>query len=79
MSIWTRGYLFQHYRSFSLKETEVVFLETKNLVVFLVAASILFGFCFKLNVFTIKISNLLLPFGAKGDGGYESWYKYTLF
>ena len=33
---------------------------------FLVAVSILFGCCFKLNVFTIKISNLLLPFGAKG-------------
>ena len=32
-------------------------------------AVILFGFCFKLNIFTIKISNLLLPLGAEGAEG----------
>ena len=31
-------------------------------------AVILFGFCFRLNIFTSKISNLLLPLGAEGLG-----------
>ena len=31
-------------------------------------AVILFGFCFRSNIFTSKISNLLLPLGNKGVG-----------
>ena len=30
-------------------------------------------FVFRLNIFTIKVSNLLLPLGAEGAGGFESY------
>ena len=36
-------------------------METQNLIFSKVVVSILLGFCFRLNIFTIKISNLLLP------------------
>ena len=39
----------------------------------IVAGSIWFVFCFRLNIFIIKISNLLLPLGAERAGGRESW------
>ena len=39
---------------------------------FIVAVSISFGFCFRLNIFTSKIWNLLLPLEAEGSGGCES-------
>ena len=32
------------------------------------------GFCFRLDIFTSKISNLLLSLGAERGGGCESWY-----
>ena len=67
-----RSYLFQRLqktRSFSLKENEAVFLETQNLMFSIVAVSILFRFCFRLNICTSMISNLLLPLGTKGCGG----------
>ena len=35
---------------------------------FSIVAVILFGFCFRSNIFTSKISNLLLPLGNKGMG-----------
>ena len=35
---------------------------------FSIVAVILFGFCFRSNIFTSKISNLLLPLGNKGVG-----------
>ena len=35
---------------------------------FLKAVCILFGFCFRLNISTSEISNLLLPLGVKGVG-----------
>ena len=34
----------------------------------IVAVSILLGFCFRLNIFTSKISNLLLPLEAEEGG-----------
>ena len=34
----------------------------------IVTGSIWFDFCFKLNTFTSRISNLLLPFGTEGRG-----------
>ena len=43
-------------------------METQNLIFSKVVVSILLGFCFRLNIFTIKISNLLLPLGAEGMG-----------
>ena len=58
LSTWTRGYLFQRLhktRTFSPEENEAVFLETKNLIFSRVAVSILFGFCFRLNIFTSAI------------------------
>ena len=69
-SIWTRGCLFQSLhetRRFSLKEHGAVFWRAK-------VGRICFVFCFRLNSFISKISNLLLPFG-----GRESWYTLTGF
>ena len=43
-------------------------METQNLIFSKVVVSILLCFCFRLNIFTIKISNLLLPLGAEGMG-----------
>ena len=72
LSTLMRAYLFQRLhktRSFSLKENEdtKLFLETKNLN-FSIVSVILFGFCFRLNVFTNKISNVLLPLEVEGVG-----------
>ena len=39
---------------------------------FSTVAVILFGFCCRLNIFTSKISNLLLSLEAEGGGGCES-------
>ena len=69
-----RAYLFQRLhktKSFSLRENDAVFLETQNLI-FSIAAVILFGFYFRLDIFTSKISNLLLLLGAEEVGGCES-------
>ena len=38
----------------------------------MVPRSTRFVFCFRLNIFTSKISNLLLPLGAEGAGGCKS-------
>ena len=73
------GYLSQHLhktRSFSLKENDAVFLETQNLIFSRVAASVLFGFCFRVNIFTCKISNLLLPLGSRGLGAVNLDISY---
>ena len=59
------------HRVLSLRENGAVFLETQDLI-FSIAAVILFGFCFRLNIFTSKISNFLLPLWAEGGGGCES-------
>ena len=40
-------------------------LETRNLI-FSIVIAILFSFCFRLNTFTNKISNSLLPLRAEG-------------
>ena len=37
------------------------------------AGGIGFVYCFRLNIFTNKISDLLLPFGTEGAGGCESY------
>ena len=39
-----------------------------KLYFFIVAAGVLFAFCFRLNTFTSKISNLLSPLGAERVG-----------
>ena len=46
----------------------------QNLIFSIVDVSVLFGFCFRLNTFTSKISNLLSVLGADGVGSCESWY-----
>ena len=48
-----------------LRKNDAVLLETQKLI-FSIVAVILFGFCFRLNIFTSAISNSLLPLGAKG-------------
>ena len=70
----TRAHLIQRLHkteSFSLKENDAVFLETRNLI-FSIVAVILFGFCFRLNIFTSKISTLRLPLVAEGGRACES-------
>ena len=52
-------------RTFGLRENEAIFLETQNLIFSIVAERIWFGFCFKLNIFTSKISNLRLLSGME--------------
>ena len=77
LSAWRHGYLFQHLhetRSYSLKKYEAVFLTRQNLTFPLVAESIWFNFCFRINIFTSKISNLLLSLGAEWARGCEFWY-----
>ena len=44
----------------------------QNLIFSIVDVSVLFGFCFRQNSFTSKISNLLSALGADGVGGCES-------
>ena len=54
----TCGYLFeclQESRGYSLKEHEAVFLKRQNLIFSITAVSILFVFCFRLNILTNKI------------------------
>ena len=46
-----------------LRKNEAVLLETQKLI-FSIVVVLLFGFCFRLNIFTSKISNLVLPLGA---------------
>ena len=59
-----------------VKEPWTVFSKIKNLTFSIVAESI--WFCFRLNIFTSKISNLLLHLGAEGDGERESWYNQPM-
>ena len=61
-------------------------MESNNLIFFYSTWKyVIFFYCFRLNIFTSKISNLLLPLGveeAEGAGGRESYptsdipYKY---
>ena len=41
----------------------------QNLIFSIVVATVLFGFCFRLNTFPSNISNLLSPFGDRGGWG----------
>ena len=49
----------------ALRKNKAVPLETQKLI-FSIVAAILFDFYFRLNIFTIKISNLVLRLGAEG-------------
>ena len=55
-----------------LKKKKKCFLGDINLIFSILAVCILLGFCFRLNNFASKISNLLLPLWAEGCGGCES-------
>ena len=48
------------------RSTMIFTLTRQNLIFSIVAGSIWFHFCFRLNIFTTKISNLLLPLGVEG-------------
>ena len=55
LSTWTGGYLFQYLsecKSYSLKDYQAVFVKRQNLLFSVIAGSIWFAFCFKLNIFT---------------------------
>ena len=58
-------------------------METQNLIFSKVVVSILLGFCFRLNIFTIKISNLLLPLLGELTGAVNldisNKYIYDVF
>ena len=49
------------------------FSESKNLIFFYSSWNIYFVYCFRLNIFTIKISNLLLHLRAERVGGCKSY------
>ena len=61
---------------YSLKEHEAVFLKRQKLIFSVVAGCIWFAFCFRLNTFTSKISNLLLTSGAEGAKGRDILIYY---
>ena len=66
---WARVYLFdrlQETRGYSLKQHEAVFLKGQNFIFSIVAGSISFVSCFRLNVFTSKIQILCYLSGARG-------------
>ena len=53
LSTWTGGYLFQYLsesKSYSLKDYQVVFVKRQNLLFSVIAGSIWFAFCFKINI-----------------------------
>ena len=58
----------------SLKERKAIFLKTQNLIFFFSSWKVWFVFCFKVNIFASKISNLLIPFRTEGTRCHESWY-----
>ena len=67
LSTWMHGYLFQrlHKIRSSMKKNETVFLKRQNLIFFLLQLEVFdLFFCFRLNIFTRKISKLVLPLGA---------------
>ena len=48
-----------------MKKNETVFLKRQNLIFFLLQLEVFdLFFCFRLNIFTRKISKLVLPLGA---------------
>ena len=61
---------------FVWKKTRMLTWRNKILIFSIVAASILFGFYFKLYISTIKISNILLFLGA--DRGWGLWFLIDL-
>ena len=65
-------FTFLHCNSLS-EETTDCFLEEKKFDFFIVAESILFAFRFRRNIFTIKISNLLLP--LVGPNTAQKWQR----
>ena len=77
LSTWTRAYVFQllHKTRFWSYGEWSCFPRDTNIDVSIVAV-ILFGFCFRLDIFTNKISNLLLTLEAEGSGGCESGYSF---
>ena len=81
LSTWTRAYVFQllHKTRFWSYGEWSCFPGDTNIDVSIVAV-ILFAFCFRLDIFTNKISNLLLTLEAEGSGGCESGYPvFSLF
>ena len=57
-SAWICDYLFerlQETRGYSLRKHEAAFLKRQNLIFSIVAGSISFVFCFRLNIFKSKI------------------------
>ena len=64
-----------------LKDSWDVFCKTQNLIFSKITESILFlffvcGCCLGLNIFTSKISNLLLPLWTKGQGPQTGYTHY---
>ena len=63
-------------RRCSLKEHEAISLKRESLVFSAVVGNIRFAFCFRINIFTSKISNLLLPLRDEWEEGSESYYMF---
>ena len=56
-----------------LEKLKIGLFSWRDKIFSIVAGSIWFAFRYILNVFTSKISNLLLPLGAEKTGGLRSW------
>ena len=56
-----------------LKEHRAVFSKEHTLTFSMVAGSIWYDFCFRQNIFTIKILNMLLPFWGRGGVTRRLW------
>ena len=67
------GYLSQrlHETIRNMKKYMAFSFEEKNVIFSTVVGNTSYLFYFRLNVFTSKTTNLLLPLEAKGDWGHE--------
>ena len=78
LSEWFLCYTFTHCNPLS-KGTIDFFLEEEKFDFFYSSWKyLIFVFCFRLSIYTSKISYLLLSLGAEGSGGRESWYTQQM-
>ena len=71
-SVWTAFVLHLPILISYLTEPRTVFLKSENLIFSIVVGVFDFAFCFRLNIFTSKISKSLLPLGTEGARDHES-------
>ena len=78
-STWARVFLFdrlQETRGYSLKQREAVFLKRQNFIFPIVAGSISFISCFRLNILRFQFC---VTFQGRGVGCRKSWHILLVF